>query len=86
MVDVRVREQREVDRAGGDGQALVHEHIAPLLHAAVDDKAGRAALDIGAAPRDLVRRAEEGDSHLVLLSSGGGIRLLRRADAAAETN
>ena len=59
VVDVRVREQGEVHFAGGDGQALVDEHVLPLLHAAVHDEARAAALDERAAARHLMRRAEE---------------------------
>ena len=61
---MRVRQQGDIHLAGGYGQALVHEHVLPLLHAAVHDKADSAALDEGAAARDLVGRAEKRYFHV----------------------
>ena len=48
---------------------LIFIFVRPLLHAAVNDEAGLAALHIRAAARDLVRGAEECDAHGCLLFS-----------------
>ena len=63
MVDVRVRQQHEVQLLRGDGDGLVLEQIAPLLHAVVHQTLFVADLEIGAAPRDLVGRAEKCHFH-----------------------
>ena len=62
---MRVRQKHEVQRARRDGQSLILEEVLALLHAAVNYAALVAGLDVRAASRDLMRRAEKCYFHFI---------------------